>query len=398
MIWQEGKRAFAVRAAWLDEGMSPYFGSIEYMRAQNWRSFVAALNRWGAPSENQVYADVDGNIGYKPAGLFPRRDNWDGLLPVPGDGRYEWNGYLDMDVLPEEFNPERGYAGTANSMNLPAGYPIDRYRIGFEWSSPWRYRRLWSVLAGQTAHTLSDSSRLQRDYRSGLAADVLTRFPDSIDSPGAALLRDWNAKLGADSPAGALFVIWYYRHLAPTVGERLVPGFGSVDRLIDPLTVLGFLEDSPAEEAANLIATTLTRAYQETTYLLGPDPKRWRWGDLHEIRFEHPLAKLATGTLAGQMRLPPYPRGGSANTTNNTGFQPSNFLVRAGASFRMVLDVGNWDAATMTNAPGQSGDPRSPFYQNLLKGWAEDGEFPLLFSREAVEKQMSKRILLTPKQ
>ena len=77
---------------------APYFGSIAYMRASNWREFRAALNRWGAPSENQVYADVDGNIGYKPAGLFPRRTNHDGLLPVPGDGRYEWQGFFDMDA------------------------------------------------------------------------------------------------------------------------------------------------------------------------------------------------------------------------------------------------------------------------------------------------------------
>ena len=93
-------RAYAARVGWLDAGMSPYFGSIEYMRAKDWREFAAALNRWGAPSENQVYADIDGNIGYKPVGLFPKRTNWDGLLPVPGDGRYEWDGYFDMDALP----------------------------------------------------------------------------------------------------------------------------------------------------------------------------------------------------------------------------------------------------------------------------------------------------------
>jgi penicillin amidase len=113
-------RAYAARLAWLDPGMAPYFGSVEYMRAQNWREFVGALNRWGAPSENQVYADVDGNIGYKPVGLFPKRTNWDGLLPVPGDGRYEWDGYFDMDALPVEFNPARGFIATANAMNLPA--------------------------------------------------------------------------------------------------------------------------------------------------------------------------------------------------------------------------------------------------------------------------------------
>jgi len=100
VIAETETHAFAVRAAWLEPGMAPYFGSIEYMRAGNFREFVGALNRWGAPSENQVYADIDGNIGYKPAGRFPIRRNWDGLLPVPGDGHYEWQGYFDMDTLP----------------------------------------------------------------------------------------------------------------------------------------------------------------------------------------------------------------------------------------------------------------------------------------------------------
>ena len=96
------------------------------------------------------------------------------------------------------------------------------------------------------------------------------------------------------------------------------------------------------------------------------------------------------------MRYPPYPRGGSGNTTNNTSFTPDDFLVRSGASFRMVLDVGNWDAARMTNAPGQSGDPRSPFYGNLLDGWATDGSFPLLYSEEQVRANKALVIRLTP--
>jgi penicillin amidase len=99
------------------------------------------------------------------------------------------------------------------------------------------------------------------------------------------------------------------------------------------------------------------------------------------------------------MMLPAYPRGGSGNTTNATSFPlwPVDFDVVSGASFRMVLDVGRWDDAEMTNAPGQSGDPRSPFYDNLLKGWAEDSSFPLLYSREAVRANQSFRIDLVPR-
>ena len=96
------------------------------------------------------------------------------------------------------------------------------------------------------------------------------------------------------------------------------------------------------------------------------------------------------------MRIKPYPRGGSANTTNNTSYGADNFNVRSGASFRMVVDVGNWDAARMTNAPGQSGDPRSPFYDNLLENWATEGHVPMLFSREKVEKSAVLTIKLTP--
>ena len=120
---KEKNIAFAVRAAWLEPGTAPYLGSVDYMRAGDWDGFLAAMNRWGAPGENQVYADTDGNIGWKPAGLVPRRPNWDGLLPVPGDGRYEWDGFLDADELPVEFNPPRGWVASANEMNLPEGYP-----------------------------------------------------------------------------------------------------------------------------------------------------------------------------------------------------------------------------------------------------------------------------------
>ena len=96
------------------------------------------------------------------------------------------------------------------------------------------------------------------------------------------------------------------------------------------------------------------------------------------------------------MRYEAYPRGGSSNTTNSTWIGP-DFTVTGGASFRMVADVGNWDAASMTNAPGQSGDPRSPFYDNLLEGWANEGSFPLVYSRQQVEAHKAFTIKLMPR-
>ena len=389
---------FAVRAAWLEPGMAPYFGSIEYMRAQNFRTFVGALNRWGAPSENQVYADVDGNIGYKPAGRFPKRDNWDGLLPVPGDGTYEWDGYFDMDVLPEEYNPKRGFSGTANAMSLPDDYPIDRYRVGFEWSAPWRYKRLWEVLERQDQHTLRDSTDLQRDYHSIFAREVLSRLPElgaKVPEAGPMLL-EWNAVLDRDSAAAALWNVWYHRHLEPALLGLITKNANTENSpSLDTLTTLTLLDTTDGKQRAY---ATLPGAFSETQQLLGSNPRDWRWGDLHRTEFQHPLFNLASEDIAKTLMMTGHGRGGSSNTTNNTGFSADDFAVRSGASFRMVVDVGNWDAARMTNAPGQSGDPRSKFYNNLLKNWADDDDIPMLFSRKQIEKHTVLRLQLTPQQ
>ena len=392
-------QAFALRAAWLQPGMAPYFGSVEYMRAENWREFVAALNHWGAPSENQVYADTQGNIGYKPAGLFPKRTNFDGLLPVPGDGRYEWQGFWDMDVLPEEFNPERQWVGTANAMSLPEDYDIDTYRVGFEWSAPWRAKRLTEVLSQPGKFSPHSSVSLQRDYTSVLAKQVIAALPEVLpresNEPHAAPLRylhRWQGRLNPSSGEAALYAVWFYRHLTPQLASHLSEG--QLDTM-DSLAVINNMKTAP-----DIVKASLASAWEDASALMGEDASQWAWGSLHKINFTHPLLNLLTqaqgdAELRESIELPAYSRGGSGNTTNNTSFSPDDFLVRSGASFRMVLDVGNWDKAWMTNAPGQSGDPRSPFYSNLLDGWAKDRSFPLLYSRYRIEQDAAQRIKLT---
>jgi penicillin amidase len=373
--------------------MAPYFGSVEYMRANNWREFLSALNRWGAPSENQVYADIDGNIGYKPAGLFPKRPNWDGLLPVPGDGRYEWDGFFDMDVLPVEFNPDRGFTGSANSMNLPARYPIARYPVGFEWTEPWRYDRLWAVLSQQDSHTIEDSAALQTDYQSLLAPRLVSLLPESLDGEAATMLRNWDGHLGAKSGPAALYMVWLERYFRPAVQSRLLPEDPSLLEGFDNRVLLRLLGEHDLQD---LIAQTLDSAYADVESALGNDAANWKWGSIHQTNFEHPLLHLANGKIADAMRIARFPRGGSNRTTNNTWSNDDRLTVDGGASYRQLIDVGNWDAARMTNVPGQSGDPRSPFYDNLLEGWANDEYFPLLYTRDAIEEHSEMTIKLLP--
>ena len=393
IVKREKNRIYAVRAAWLEPGMAPYFGSVEYMRAKNWREFVSALNRWGAPAENQVYADINGNIGYKPAGLFPRRNNFDGLLPVSGHGAYEWEGFFDMDVLPVQYNPAKGFIHTANAMNLPSDYPIDLYRVGFEWSAPWRHRRIEEILNQQKNHTFSDSIALQRDYQSVLARQIVNFLPKNIPNEAKKLFENWNGKMDLESSAAALYAVWYYRHLVPTLIESLF-GSTSIIKTLDTYSVLDLIQKNKYQ---SLINETLIKAIVECRQLMGKKINQWRWGDLHQIQFIHPLLNQTNNSIQEIMKFKSYPRGGTGNTTNNTGFSPDDFLVRSGASWRFVVDTQDWDNARMTSAPGQSGDPRSKYYDNLLEGWANEKSFPLYFSRESIDENTDFIIHLVPK-
>ena len=392
VVKKEAERLYALRAAWLEPGMAPYFGSIAYMKSKNWAEFRHALSRWGGPAENHVYADVEGNIGYQPAGLFPRRQNSDGLLPVPGDGRYEWEGFFDIDVLPREFNPDRGFIATANAMTLPPEYPIDKYRIGFEWSSPWRQQRINNVLQRQRKHTLRDSTALQHDYQSVFAEEMLKKLPRRLPNKIKTVFEQWDGAMDARSSSASFFSIWYTRHLVPALIETLFSGSTPI-RSLSSSSVLELM-DSPAYEG--LVISSLESAYDECVRLMGRYPERWHWGDLHAIRFEHPLYPFAEGLLKDSMELMSYPRGGSGNTTNSNGFLSRNLRVRSGASWRFVVDTGDWDSARMTNTPGQSGNPDSPYYDNLLEDWANDRTFPLLFSRKLIEDNAAFTINLVP--
>lgn len=393
--------AIGLRAAWLEPGTAPYLGSIEYIRARNWDQFLAAMNRWGAPSENQVYADIHGNIGWKPGGLAPIRPNWDGLLPVPGDGRYEWQGFRDMDELPVEFNPERGWVATANEMNLPPGYDVP---LGWQWAPPYRRQRIGEVLAENDAMTVADSVRLQADYVSiparRLVAVLQDLEPTPEIEPALELLKPWDGELGKDSAAAALFEVWWRDHLEMEVGRRIARTLG-IGALADEhlLQVIEQadprLGESPAQARDEALRTSLKSALADVTKRLGPDPADWRWGDLHRIGLRHLWSDRFSDALRATAEIDSAPRGGSGNTVGNTSYN-SSFHQRSGASFRMVIDVGNWDASVAMNNPGQSGDPRSPHYKDLFEPWANDEAFPLLYTRPAILEAAEARIELIP--
>lgn len=424
VIYEDPERrvAFAVRAAWLEPGMAPYLGSMDYMRVKDWDGFLAAMNRWGSPGENQVYADDEGNIGWKPGGLVPRRPNWDGLLPVPGDGRYEWDGFLDADELPVEYNPPRGWVATANQMNLPEGYPHEEKKVGYEWYAPYRYERISEVLRGDSDHSLRDSVRLQNDHLSVPARRICARLDDlRSDVPkvekALEMLRDWDYLLSADSAPAALFEVWYRLHLRPALFKRALEEAVPPEKLDEAVAAATPLEDlatdaradldllekpggrlgpEPDKALAEVMLWSLGRAIEHLEEILGTDWEGWEWGRLHHALLAHPLSALVDGEERERLNVGPAPRGGSGDTVGNTAYR-ADFRQTGGSSFRIVMDVGEWDASLFMNSPGQSGNPGEPHYADLFEGWATNDAFPLLYDRKKIEAAAERRIVLKPK-
>jgi len=402
---RERRRAWTLRWVGSEPGTAGYLGSLSLNRARSWPEFLAALDRWKVPSENLVYADVDGNIGWQAAGLTPLRKGWSGLLPVPGDGRYEWQGFLPMSELPRSFNPPEHFLATANHNILPPGYP---HELGYDWAPPDRFQRLVEVLRTPgRKYTVADFERLQHDEKSHTACEAVrllasAKGMDEALRPHVERLARWDCVLDVDSGEAALYEIWRSK-LAPAVFQprlskqlwEVLAGELYSDEALRELrspTPRWFGDDPAAGRDAVLVAT-LREAVAEARKTLGDDPAKWRWGALHKARFAHVLSTDPARKALFDLLFPE--RGGDGTTVNSTG-GGQGYLQTHGASFREILDVADWDRSVGTNVPGQSGQPGSPHYDDLLPLWAEGRYFPLLFSREKIEEVAKEKLVLEP--
>jgi penicillin amidase len=402
-------KAFAMRTNWSEPGTSGYFGTSELLSAGDWTQFRAAMARWGTPSENMIYADTGGNIGWQAVGRAPVRPNWDGLLPVPGDGRYEWKGFLSLDELPHIYNPASGWFASANEMNLPKDYPYAERKVAFEWNDPSRIMRIKSVLGANDHVSLADSTALQMDDYSTVSHRLTALLQplhtdDPALAPGLAMLKTWDSHEGVTSAPAALYEVWSTRHLpralidraTPAAARSLVAG-GSLEAITAYLEAPdAALGADPKAVRDQILLASLKDAMADVTARLGPDPATWTWGKLHHAQWTPAAAAWADPATRAQMSVGPLEVRGGASTPAASTYRADSFDAISGASFRMDLDVGAWDNSVAINGAGQSGDPFDPHYRDLFPLWAGGGFVPLLFSRPAVEAATERVIALTP--
>jgi penicillin amidase len=311
--------------------------------------------------------------------------------------------------LPHSYNPGADFISTANQKTIPDDYP---YAVGYEWSPPSRFLRIQEVLeqAKRAKHklTVADMEALQLDVVSLLARDLqglLRRaVASSSDQINAAveLLLKWDCALRADSPSAALYELWTLqlrravtRRALPESAPNVMPTWSLyqvVLELSEPRQALFGAAAASSRDA--LLRETLQAAYGELSARQGSDPRGWSWGALHKAYFRHALGD-APG-LAGVLDRGPVQRPGDGDVVQATEYDDSSFDQISGASYREIFDLADWDNSVAINVPGQSGQPGSTHYDDLLPLWSSGQYFPLRYSKAAVDAVTTDVLMLQP--
>lgn len=388
--------------------------------AKDCAEFRDALRAWAAPALNIVYADAQGNIAYHLIGKVPVRANGPSLVPVPGwSGEYEWTGYIPFDELPQFSNPPAGYIASANNRIAGDDYP---HYISCEYALGDRAKRIVELIQARDKLDLAYSRHMQLD-RLSLTARATARYIGQlqIEDPELAdvvsLMRSFDGRLEADSPAACVHGVWLwrmiYRTLAGKLGELTkhyaghgpTPGltewsvFGVrswewlLEVLADPHSPWFDLGHGETRDDVMRLVLQETVDYLKAKF--GPEIHRWAWGKLHTLTCVHPLAR--TRALKHFFNRGPYPMGGDGSTLwASTTLEVGNDATMVGPAYRFIVDLGNLRDAQAQLMPGQSGRPGDMHYDDQIKSWLDGDYHPMLYAREDVERRARGTLRLAP--
>jgi penicillin amidase len=325
---------------------------------------------------------------------------------VPGDGRFEWNGYLPILAKPHTADPAQGYFATANNHLIPPDYPYPE-AVGFEWSDPFRWLRAVEVLGSGRRFNLQDMMSLQTDELSIPARTLVPLLeelssPDSLVERARRLLLQWDFVLDKRSVEAGIYVTWERRISArlttlmvPDSLRRFLRAPSMIRQLDWLLTPGGEFGPSPLGNRDSLLMESLDEAVEELVTRFGQDASGWTYGQegYKHILLEHPLSSAVNSAWRARLNVGPAPRGGYSYTLNATGRGDNQ---TSGASFRIIVDTGDWDRTLGMNNPGQGGHPDDPHYADLFSLWSQDRFHPVFFSRERVEGVTGQHVILRP--
>ncbi|HWP82158.1 MAG TPA: penicillin acylase family protein [Bacteroidota bacterium] len=385
-------------------------------RAQNWHEFREALRYFSVPAQNFVYADVEGNIGYRLGGAIPIRRTTGPTLPAPGwNDEYDWKGFVPFDMMPEEFNPPSGFIATANNKIIDDSYP---YYITDLWEPHWRVARITELLAGGDKFSVEDMQRIQLDVQSIHARElvplILAAFPDSLVSDQRVrttltYFRNWAFEMTRDDVATTLFQAFctnvVKRVLEDELGETILYYYQEVPAI--PLRVVSrmlhegtseWLDDVSTEHRESrdeIIRQALENAIKQLQTDLGGELKEWRWGRLHTVEFQHTFG--ANDLLRGIFNVGPIPIGGSHSTVNKGDYElNAPFVNTVGPSTRQIYDLADPTNTRAVSPPGQSGQVFHKHFDDQMVLWLGGGYRSFPMSLDAVKSRDHDLLILEP--
>ncbi|GAA4687891.1 penicillin acylase family protein [Streptomyces chumphonensis] len=452
---------YAVSLRWTALSPSATMDAVfKINKASDFEEFRAAAADFAVPSQNLVYADTEGNIGYQAPGRIPVRGKGDGRYPAPGwDPDYEWTGYVEQSALPYEYNPERGYIVTANQAVVDQEtYP---YLLTEDWSYGARSQRINDLIQSKIEDggkvSMDDMQAMQSDSSSEIAK-LLVPYLLKIDvedpyvREAQQLLEGWDYTQDADSAPAAYFNGVWRNLLMLAFGNKLpkelrVEGeclrvrpaddsgpledldgtartvrecgtrapdaaqpdggdrwFEIVRRLVeDPDNAWWSAPadglDTPAAEGRDeLLARAMKDARWELTTKLGKNIDTWSWGRLHRLMLENQTLGTAGPALVQRMlNRGPWEVPGGKDAVNATGWNAAGgYDVVWVPSMRMVVNLEDFDKSRWINLTGASGHAYHPHYTDQTDLWAKGELLPWAYSRKAVDASAEDTMALTP--
>jgi len=383
-------------------------------RAKNFEEFRNALRKFDVPSQNFVYADVDGNIGYQMPGNVPIRAKGDGSVPVEGwSGEYEWKGYIPFEELPFVYNPPTHYIATANNQVVPSTY---KYLITNDWSAPYRAARINELIQAKDKLSLEDFKAIQADVTSiplqalqkKIAAQVIEQ-EKILPNRALEFVKTWDGRLDTESAGGLILEATYLRVIKNVFANRLdndllnayldtgaAPRAFLVSALEQPNSEWWDDPGTPARESRDdILKKSFEQGVDDLRKPLGDAPAEWKWGKLHTATFAHPFGSIQPLNLL--VNYGPLATNGDGYTVNNGNYRDSvNFTQRTVSSTRFIHDLSNWSNSLNVHTTGQSGQPFNKHYNDMALIWRDVKYAPLYFDRAALDKVREGLLVLQP--
>jgi len=400
---------------------------LKLNEATNWEEFHDALQYWDVPSQNFVYADVEGNIGYQMPGLIPiRAADHSGLVPVPGwTDEFEWQGFIPYDSLPRVLNPKQGYIATANQALVPLEYYDQlaqelgegpNYVISQEWNCGYRAQRIVELLQEKAPHTVATFQAIQGDNKLISAEELMPYlanllFDDAELAEARDWLLEWDYQCNMDSPRAALYAQFRAVLIDNLYSDQLgedIEAYGSSRDMWATFLLMqepnnAWWDDIETEDVIESRDDILLRSFREgyanTVAALGEYRNEWRWGDLHTATFvSYPLGLSGIGLIENMVNRGPFAVGGSTSAVNNTMWSVASgdFAVLGLPSMRMIVDLADLTRSVTVHTTGQSGHPYSPHYADMIDLWRNIEYYPMLWTWEQVESAAVNRLILHP--